>query len=332
MVNRDKIAVFTRIVISIILIVLLFKMIEPRAFWSALSKTNVIYLLIAFTWIFLDRVLMTYRFLLLLDPLKIRVPFWIVVKIFFISNFVGNFLPSNMASDVLRAYMFKRFGALTKIVSAFVVDRVIGSISKLALILIALVLGSLFETEINALIRKALPWSILFLLVCLTGLIIILKRSWMKRFGILLGYKAGNHLFEKVGAFYDSCHAFKSYPGPVSKAFGISFINHIGSILKVYIVARALGIEVSLFYFFILLPIVHLLAMLPISINGLGIEEGGYVVIFTQLGVPLQEALALSLLLRALMILSTLPGAVYYMLEGFPSRNTVKSDLSLPSQ
>ena len=64
------------------------------------------------------------------------------------------------------------------------------------------------------------------------------------------------------------------------------------------------------------IPLISFLLVLPISLSGLGVREGGYVYLFAQAGVSAPLALAMSLLFYALNVASGLIGGVLYAFEG----------------
>jgi uncharacterized membrane protein YbhN (UPF0104 family) len=56
----------------------------------------------------------------------------------------------------------------------------------------------------------------------------------------------------------------------------------------------------------------YLITLMPFSINGLGLREVSISYIFTNLGgVSIQSALALALILRALEMIASIPGAFF---------------------
>lgn len=65
-------------------------------------------------------------------------------------------------------------------------------------------------------------------------------------------------------------------------------------------------------------PLVTLLTLLPVSLNGLGLREGGFVFFLGQLGIPQAQALALSLLVFGLTLLFSLAGGVCLLFERMP--------------
>ena len=94
------------------------------------------------------------------------------------------------------------------------------------------------------------------------------------------------------------------------KVFMMIQVSIIIGILATYFTAQAFSIDVSIIYFFLFVPIISFLSLLPISANGIGVAEGSFVFFFDQVGVSTSEALLLALAMRVLMILVTLPGGV----------------------
>jgi hypothetical protein len=71
---------------------------------------------------------------------------------------------------------------------------------------------------------------------------------------------------------------------------------------------RALGLELSFWTFLLVIPIVLFLVRIPISLDGLGVQEGLYVTLFAQAGLGPSQAFLLSLVGRAVTLVGVLPG------------------------
>ena len=61
------------------------------------------------------------------------------------------------------------------------------------------------------------------------------------------------------------------------------------------------------------LPLVPLVGMLPVTANGLGLAEGAFVLFYTQMGVPADQAFAAALLRRLVTIGVSLPGCAMWL-------------------
>jgi len=94
----------------------------------------------------------------------------------------------------------------------------------------------------------------------------------------------------------------------------VAAVFHVMQILSQVWLARALGVQVAWPFFFIFVPVVNILGMLPISFSGIGIREGGYLFFLGQLGVPRPTAVAIGLLSSAVVLASGLAGGAVYLL------------------
>jgi hypothetical protein len=81
------------------------------------------------------------------------------------------------------------------------------------------------------------------------------------------------------------------------------------------LVAMAFAIPASPVELAAVVPLIVIGTRLPISLDGLGVQEGLYVVLFAMVGVAGSDALLMSLTARALGILGTLPFALAHFLQ-----------------
>jgi hypothetical protein len=90
-------------------------------------------------------------------------------------------------------------------------------------------------------------------------------------------------------------------------------------VAEMWLLARAVGVEVPLALFATVLPLVLVATLLPLSLGGLGIREGSIVLLLTQAGVHTSDAAVISLLSLAALTLAT--GMFALMLIGKPIRD-----------
>ena len=86
-----------------------------------------------------------------------------------------------------------------------------------------------------------------------------------------------------------------------------------------YVFARSLWIEVPYSYFFIVIPIVTVLGMLPFSIAGIGIAQVGSIYFLELIGVDSASAFGMAVLIYFVRILVMLPGLYFFYREGLDS-------------
>ncbi len=85
-------------------------------------------------------------------------------------------------------------------------------------------------------------------------------------------------------------------------------IGWVFAALHWFYIGKAIGIELSIFTFFLLHPLLSILMFVPVSLAGLGLMEGGAIVVFSLFGISTAQALAFSILVRISILLVDLIG------------------------
>src|SRR5690606_19797069 len=135
-----------RIVLAIGLFALLLWYSDPREVARSLAGVDWRWLLAAAALVLIDRTLMAWRWIALLAPVQhgTRPPMWTLLRIFFITTFVGTFIPS-VGGDAIRAWRLARAGVSShESVASVFMDRLLGVIA----ILIAAAAGLAMAPEL----------------------------------------------------------------------------------------------------------------------------------------------------------------------------------------
>jgi uncharacterized protein (TIRG00374 family) len=281
---------------------------HPRAVLAALAGTDWRLIAVAVLLVFVDRALNAYRWIVLLcivDPAR-RPPLAAVLKVFFISTFVGTFLPS-VGGDAVRAYSTARLDVRGgDAVASVFMDRMLG----VASILIMALIGLLFARDLA---RNS--WVIVSLAasagVCLFTLLLVFSRHTIRAESAILSrmpaavQHAGDRMLESI-------RRYKAYPGHLANALVCSIAVQVIRILQAYYIGRGLGIEAGLATYFGSIPLILLIVLLPVSVNGIGTSQAAFWWFFGRAGVAPAAAFTLSVLFVALGIVGNLPGGLLY--------------------
>ena len=100
--------------------------------------------------------------------------------------------------------------------------------------------------------------------------------------------------------------------GALGASLIFSLIVQIDSILVMWILAQAIGVTTSFSTFLVFIPLINLTLLIPLTIGGLGLREGAYLLLFSSL--PAEVSITLSLLNYVVLLLAGLPGALFYTL------------------
>ncbi len=168
--------------------------------------------------------------------------------------------------------------------------------------------------------------------MCIIIAVFILKSSWFG--GTITSFQSSSwRILQQIG---NGVATIRDYPWTLvhlAKALFLSGFIHSMGILTSYIIFRAIHDHLSLIYFFLFLPVVQVMVLLPVSIGGLGVQEGVLILLLGRVGVSKSVALSYALLIRALSLLISLPGGILYALNRSKSSATkyrLSGDNSLP--
>lgn len=221
-----------------------------------------------------------------------------------------------MGADAIRAFSTSRIGLdSNEVVASIIVERMVGFLSALFLGLISLLLLS----QLNLLdSRFDLLWW--FGGVTLIAAIIAFAASFSRRmfdllYGRLLYRFRDTRIIRRLRQFHSTYQAYQDNKKSLATFFGLTFGEQLMPILHTWLIARGMGIEVGLFFVTGAVPLTLLVSRLPISIDGLGVYEGVFVLLMSISGVSIAQAIAIAFAGRILQIASWLPWWMAYVVE-----------------
>jgi uncharacterized membrane protein YbhN (UPF0104 family) len=93
-----------------------------------------------------------------------------------------------------------------------------------------------------------------------------------------------------------------------------SVVHFMQSAMHV-LLSHALGFDMPWSYGLILYPLVGLFSALPLSVNGIGLRENGFLFLLRHIGVSSEKAVAFGLLWFLVVALDSIIGGVVYILR-----------------
>ncbi|MFH0968174.1 MAG: lysylphosphatidylglycerol synthase transmembrane domain-containing protein [Methanobacteriota archaeon] len=160
-------------------------------------------------------------------------------------------------------------------------------------------------------------YMILVMVIILSIPIGLLSAFWFKRtwaLKMLHIFKVGkiNEFADHLGSAMDSLNEPKKTMGI---AIFFTLIIWIFQSLRVVLISAAAGYIIPIQELVLVQPLISALALIPLSISGLGFVEGGYVTLFAQFGVPVATGLAIALLDRFLTVCFHMVVGIRYALR-----------------
>src|SRR5690606_34718589 len=118
-------------------------------------------------------------------------------------------------------------------------------------------------------------------------------------------------------------------PGRSAAVLALSVVFHMSLAFAYFLILRY-GVDqpISMLEVLAVLSLATFVAVLPISINGLGVFEGTFIYLFAQYGVPPEVSIVPMILNRGLLIGLSLAGAGLYLLDtpGAPAARPTSAD------
>jgi len=268
---------------------------NPRDVGAALAqvRSGWGWLLGAVGLVFIDRTLMAWRWIALLAPIAhgARPPLSSVLRIFFVSTFLGTFLPGSVGGDAVRAWSLSRVGVTAhESLASVLMDRLLGVIA----VFLMAGAGLLFAPDMLG--EKAVVAGLVAAaVVCAAALTLAFNSRIAARYRLFAALNAyRGHRGELVGVLMAS--------------IGVQILR----ILQAWMLGLSLGISIGVAAYFAFIPIILLVMLLPITFNGIGTSQAAFVWAFARAGVAWAPAFALSVLFVALGIVGNLPGGLLY--------------------
>ena len=268
---------------SILALALLIVLIQEEGdgqLFSALRRVSIGYFLAAVVALTISRMFAAARWHILLKSAGVEIPFLRSVMLTFTGNFSSNFLPTTIGGDVVRLAGAMQLGYDRAIcVASLVADRLIG----LAGMSIALPLGLVPVFSLSNGVTQSVALSTL----------------------IQKGVDFTKRTFESFSIWLKK-------PLALSGSMLATFGNMVFIYLAVYLLLQGIDHHVSYWLVAGLYTLTYFVTLVPISINGLGVQELSMTFLLTQLGgLSSSESATVALLTRALFIITNMPGAFF---------------------
>lgn len=282
-----------------------------------LGSIKITFLLLGLFLIFIERVLFAFKWNLLLATKGLSIPLRKILKIYYMSNFIGTFLPSSIGVEVVRAYsLSKHNGDLSESISSVLVDKVLATLALLILPLVGIVL---YSNRLGA--QAILPTLFVLMAGLAVLLLLVLNRQLVNS---ILGRLSAISpaIFNRLQKLYEAFSGYMAYKRALLTVFALSFLIQVVRVMVVYVLTLALDQHISLVVIFTFVPLITVLTMLPFAVGGIGIREASYVYFFSQAGLPTTEAFALSIVVYVAGMISIMPGGIFYAMGGLTDKTS----------
>ncbi len=283
--------ILVRLLIGLILVAALIYISEPGSILSAFRTANPRYILLSVLFYPLIMIFYAFRWQFVLSMMGDYLPLGDAHQAVAAGAFVSDFTPARLG-DFLKPLMVKDRIDVSKGMASVILDHWVDFMTTALLGMIGL-LGVLHMRNWHFLVIIFLS---LFSVIAFLSLI-LLKKDLTMNAVYWINYNRITHM---AGSFYRAIDHVEDEPRLVEVSIIITGIIWVALAIRIAILIKAFGYNAPIVELIFLLPLVNMLSSLPITISGLGLVEGGMVLLATAIGEPPSVGLSVALLDRGL--------------------------------
>ncbi len=300
--------IWIKAAVGVGLLAILFWSLDWRQFLQTLSTAKFDFVAAALVAYIAGKVLTAIRWAMLARPLGFKNSLKEFVAFYYIGMFFNLFAPSTLGGDAGKVYYLARETAAagraetaTRAVISILADRVIGMAVLFWIAAVALLGFPGYAELFPPPVRYA------------TYIVAVLPLLAYAAFP-LVGRSLAKIRHSLAQKLYDMGNAYWRRPDVLAGAVLMSLAFHLIQVAIQVLIADALAFELPWSYALVFFPLVDVVAMLPVSISGIGLREGGYLFFLGRLGVAPERAIASSIVWLAIVVASGLVGGLVFVL------------------
>jgi len=249
-----------------------------------------------------------------LEIFKLYFPFLFLQKILCIGFFINSFLPTTIGGDGYRALKTMPDNDMKSLgISAILLERILGFV-------ILVILG--FVGAITILLEDQTPDTKMVLLsgvlvgvILLFGLLFFMVRHIMhgknptgRTRGIVLRIR-------QIELVDQNIQYLKGGEKQLFQLVQYSIVFQVLAIISIYLLFQSIQVNTGIAGCAFIAAFAGIASVLPVSINGIGVVEGSFVVSALQVGISYDDAVIVAFMLRILTMFLTLTCGIVYLYD-----------------
>jgi uncharacterized protein (TIRG00374 family) len=296
-----------RIGISIGLLALVIRFADWRAMLAVLRNVNLVPVVFSVVLSSADRIVIVYRWQILLVAQDVVVSFAQLFRVQLAANFLGSFLPGFIGVDAVRAAALYRAGMpAARTIAAVLVDRVTIAVATV-------IFGSVM---VLMLARSRLPhhltqFVLLMAMCALVAVVMFLSASIRRWVRFRLLSRVPERFRQTISQIADASLAYRHQPKTIVSVAVATLFIFVIRLFFAKAIALSCGVNVPFADLLLVIPVLWIIVMLPITVGNIGVQDAGYVLLMSVIGVGAPVAASMSLVEHVVARLVSLPGVLF---------------------
>ena len=234
-----------------------------------------------------------------------------LVRTYFVGYAAGQVLPTALGGDASRIYETARRhqGAGGAAAGTVLLERVLGGAATLVLAAVG------FALAVGRYSVGGYIWVELAFVVgtVVLGIVLFSQRIAARAEPLLRRVRV-------LRSVYLALHSFRGEARLLTSMFGLTLVVQAARVLAIWCSGKAVGVDLSPRPYYVMGPLLFLVALVPFTVNGLAVRESFFVSFLGELGVAADPAFATGFLFFVVTIALALPGAAIVAVEALRRR------------
>jgi uncharacterized protein (TIRG00374 family) len=306
---KGKIFALVKLAVTALLFVYIFKKIDFHQFGATLRNARLDILFAGFVVLWIGHYMCIYRWRMLMRPLMPVQSIGSLFGIYCIGLFFNLTFPTLVGGDVVKMYYAgKPSKSYAQSFAATFLDRDAGMLAMMIIACAAILVYPIIVPRVPV---SLIIWSSFAVFVA--GNIAIFAPRFHRLLTNALRHLRLSKIAMRVDMISGAFQIMGRHRSILLISLLVSLVNQLLVISVTWILALGLRIHVSPWYFLVFVPVITLISMIPISLNGMGLREYSFMSLFGAVGILPASCIALGLISSIVIILSSLPGGVVYI-------------------
>jgi uncharacterized membrane protein YbhN (UPF0104 family) len=224
----------------------------------------------------------------------VDIPFWTLVRQYFVAACFNNILPTTLGGDAVRLFMLADRGLPKQEGAVFILAERMMGVAALASLALIGILSYPMPREVDAVVVA------MALAIAVGAGLMLASRPLVQGLA---------NRFPAMAKAADAFALLSRSPAVIARVLVASLVFQTASVALSWLVALGFGIEVPFRACLALVPLVWIATMLPISLGGIGLREASFAYLFGLIGFSTEESIAISLGTWAALVFTGLIGA-----------------------
>lgn len=308
--SKRTLSMSLKIGVSTALLAYCFSRVGWHDLWTEIAGANMLFLGFYIGVSFLATIASSFKWHVLSTAHGLSASRGKLTLLYMVGYFFNNILPTSIGGDVVRAYeLGKTDGKPAEAMASVFMERFTGLTALIIFAGVAVAFDPHFLGDIKLTVALAI--------VCVAYLgviVLVFQRTVLQMLQQRLQWALAQRLLRKLQKLQEAILLYRHQRRALWVAMLYSFVFYLISVWIVYTGCLTFGAAPNLTALFLVVPIMHILFMIPISLGGIGLQEWAYTAVLGMIGVSGAIGLSVALLYRARTILFGLIGGALYPL------------------